>query len=164
MQHAIILTTKKDFLSRLLSSRYIALSGLFFMAIDRLFDHFLYKVQLTWQSQLQQSNHLGYWWLITAGFELAKWTLFFGILLLLFWKHLRVLTQSPIMSVFIDYVMAVVLWGMSAIFSNPLLKNYLDSIGLRYLSSFFFWGAALWILVAFLRVKMLFGQKKLSTV
>jgi hypothetical protein len=153
---------RKDFLTRLLSSRYLVFTGLFFMVVDRLFSYFVYKVQLRWQAHFQQTNHLGYWWLITAGFQISEWIFLAALLLLLFRKHLRAIFQPPITSVFLDYFMAVALWGMSAVFSNPLLETYLTKVGLHYLSALFFWGGVLWIVVGFLRVKMLFVGRDLK--
>jgi hypothetical protein len=154
---------QKDFLTRLLSSRYLVLSGLFFMVVDRLFNYVFHGIQLKWEPRFQQSSHLGYWWLITAGFEFAKWAFVIAVLLVLFRKHLRMLMQSPAISVFIDYFMVVILWALSAIFSNPLLKSYLNEVGLAYLSNVLFWGGALWFLIAFLRLKIIFVGKSLSS-
>jgi hypothetical protein len=110
-----------------------------------------------WEESLRQSDRLFVWWLFVAGLFMIGYVSIAGLLLLLARKSLGVRVTPVATSVLIDLGMTMAFWCLQAVFEDPLLEGYLASIGLRYLPTFFFWTGVLWFLIAFVRLRLLYG-------
>ena len=118
----------------------------------------------TWEEPLRQSDRLYLWWLFLACLFMIGYVSIAGLLLVLARKSLGARVTPVATSVLIDLAMTMAFWCLQAVFEDPLLEGYLVSVGLRYLPTFFFWTGVLWFLIAFLRLRLLYGASQPASV
>ncbi len=115
------------------------------------------RARANWEEPLRQSDRLFVWWLFLACLFMIGYVSIGGLLLLLARKSLGVRITPVATSVLIDLAMTMAFWCFQALFEDPLLEGYLAGVGLRYLPALFFWIGVLWFLIAFVRLRVLFG-------
>src|SRR5271157_6071416 len=134
--------------------RFYGLVGFVAVSLDWVLFRFYRWVQTGWEEHFRSSGNLPAWWLLTALLMLVGYSATIALLVILARRYLKVRVVPATASVLIDAAMTIMLWILSTIFDDPLLKKYLVSVGLRLLPSLFFWGGAVWLLIGFARLDL----------